>query len=94
MGRSRSPKRFAWNLLSAVAYSVAMKNLSTIREELGVAPAIADPSVVIKWATEPLFIANVVSAYLSRKYGFPAPLVMRFSFYLVWHIIYGGLIAS
>ncbi len=68
--------------------------LPYIREELSGAPAIADPSVVIKWATEPLFIANVVSAYLYRKYGFLAPLVMRLSFYLVWHIIYGGLIAS
>lgn len=68
--------------------------LPYIREELSAAPAIADPSVIIKWATEPLFIANVVSAYLYRKYGFLAPLVMRLSFYLVWHIVYGGLIAS
>ena len=40
----------------------------------------------------PLFIANVVAAYIFRKYGFLAPLVMRLSFYLIWHIIYGGLI--
>lgn len=40
----------------------------------------------------PLFIANLVAAYLFRKYGFLAPLVMRLSFYLIWHIIYGGLI--
>jgi hypothetical protein len=40
----------------------------------------------------PLFIANLVAAYIFRKYGFIAPLVMRLSFYLIWHIIYGGLL--
>ena len=39
----------------------------------------------------PLFAANLVAAYIFRKYGFLAPLVMRLSFYLIWHIIYGGL---
>jgi hypothetical protein len=40
------------------------------------------------------FLANVVSGWLFKKYGFLAPLVMRLSFYLVWHIIYGGLITG
>jgi hypothetical protein len=40
----------------------------------------------------PLFVANLVAAYIFRKYGFLAPLVMRLSFYLIWHIIYGGLV--
>ena len=40
----------------------------------------------------PLFAANIIAAYIFRKYGFLAPLVMRLSFYLVWHIAYGGLI--
>ena len=39
----------------------------------------------------PLFAANLIAAYIFRKYGFLAPLVMRLSFYLIWHIIYGGL---
>ncbi|MCI0423189.1 MAG: hypothetical protein L0312_28860 [Acidobacteria bacterium] len=68
--------------------------LPFIQGELSAAPAIAAPSIIIKWATEPLFIANVALAYLYRKYGFLAPLVMRLSFYLVWHILYGGAIAS
>jgi len=65
-----------------------------IQAELSGALAIAAPSIIIKWATEPLFIANVVFAYLYRKYGFVAAVVMRLSFYLVWHILYGGLVAS
>jgi hypothetical protein len=40
----------------------------------------------------PLFAANIIAAYIFRKYGFLAPLLMRLSFYLVWHIAYGGLI--
>ena len=39
-----------------------------------------------------LFISNLISAYLFRKYGFLAPLTMRLSHYLIWHIIYGGLV--
>lgn len=41
----------------------------------------------------PLFAGNLVTAYLYRKYGFLAALTMRLSFYLLWHIIYGGLLS-
>ncbi|MFY9619706.1 MAG: hypothetical protein WAM70_04875 [Pyrinomonadaceae bacterium] len=41
----------------------------------------------------PLFAGNIVAAYLYRKYGFLAALTMRLSFYLLWHIIYGGLLS-
>jgi hypothetical protein len=68
--------------------------LPYIKVELGTALAIAVPSILVKWATEPLFLANVLSGWLFRKYGFLAPLVMRLSFYLVWHIVYGGLIST
>jgi hypothetical protein len=37
-----------------------------------------------------IFGANLISAYLFRKSGFLAPLAMRLSIYLVWHVIYGG----
>jgi hypothetical protein len=78
----------------AAVVAALYEPLPSMREELGGAAAVAVPSVIIKWATEPLFIANLVAAYLYRKYGFLAPLVMRLSFYLVWHIIYGGLLAA
>lgn len=42
----------------------------------------------------PLFAGNLVAAYLFRKYGFLAALTMRLSFYLVWHLIYGGLLSA
>ena len=77
----------------AAVVAASYEPLPFIREEFSESAAIGFPSIVIKWLTEPLFLANIVSAYLYRKYGFLAPLVMRLSFYLVWHVIYGGLIA-
>jgi hypothetical protein len=63
-----------------------------VQEEMATTPPIAVPKIFVDWATEPLFLANVLSAYLYRKYGFLAPLIMRLSHYLVWHILYGGLL--
>jgi hypothetical protein len=37
-----------------------------------------------------LFAANLIAAYLFRKSGFIAPLVMRFFDYFIWHIIWQG----
>lgn len=34
-----------------------------------------------------VFVTNLVLAYLFRKFGFGASVVMRLAFYLVWHII-------
>lgn len=42
----------------------------------------------------PLFISNMVEAYEFKKYGFWAPLVFRFVFYIVWHIVWGNLITQ
>jgi len=78
----------------AVIVAALYEPLPYIREQLSSAPAIAAPSIMIEWATETLFLANVLSGWLFRKYGFLAPLTMRLSFYLVWHIIYGGLIST
>jgi hypothetical protein len=68
--------------------------LPHIREQLIGVSGLGILAVLIKWAIEPLFLANVLTGWLFRKYGFLAALVMRLSFYLVWHIIYGGLIST
>jgi hypothetical protein len=78
----------------AVIVAALYEPLPYIKEQLSSAPAIAVPGIIVEWATETLFLANVVSGWLFRKYGFLAPLTMRLSFYLVWHIIYGGLIST
>ena len=33
-----------------------------------------------------------VAFYLYRRYGFLAPLVMHYAFYVIWHMLWGGLV--
>jgi hypothetical protein len=78
----------------AVIIAALYEPLPHMREQLGGAAGLTVLIITIKWAIEPLFLANVVSGWLFRRYGFLAALVMRLSFYLVWHIIYGGLLST
>jgi hypothetical protein len=39
-----------------------------------------------------IYAVNLISAYFFRKSGFLAPLTVRLSLYLVWHIIVGALV--
>ncbi len=61
-----------------------------IREQLASTPARGDPGVWIHWAFEPLFLANLLTGYIYRRFGFLAAVVLRLSFYAVWHVAYGG----
>jgi len=40
---------------------------------------------------QPLYWTNVVEGCLLFRYGWFSPIVFRLSFYLIWHVIYGGL---
>ncbi|HKR65252.1 MAG TPA: hypothetical protein VJZ00_16085 [Thermoanaerobaculia bacterium] len=48
------------------------------------------PGVVIETILSPLFIGNLVTGWLYRRYGFLTCVVLRVVFYLVWHVTYGG----
>lgn len=39
----------------------------------------------------PLYWTNVFEGWLLLRYGWVSPIVFRLAFYLVWHVIYGGL---
>jgi hypothetical protein len=39
----------------------------------------------------PLYWTNVFEGWLLLRYGWLSPIVFRLAFYLVWHVIYGGL---
>ncbi len=78
----------------AVVIAALYEPLPHITKELSGVTAAAVPLVLVKWIFQPLFLANVISGWLSKMYGFLAPLTLRLSFYLVWHIIYGGLIST
>jgi hypothetical protein len=40
---------------------------------------------------EPLYWTNVFEGWLLLRFGWFAPIVFRLAFYLVWHVVYGGL---
>lgn len=41
---------------------------------------------------QPLFLANLLAAWEFRRFGVWAPFLMRYAFYLVWHVLYGGIV--
>jgi hypothetical protein len=55
--------------------------------------AIADHRWLAVAATpiEPLYWTNVFEGWLLLRFGWFAPIVFRLAFYLVWHVVYGGL---
>ena len=40
---------------------------------------------------EPLYWTNLFEGWLLLRFGWFSPIVFRLAFYLVWHVIYGGL---
>jgi hypothetical protein len=38
-----------------------------------------------------MYVLNIIEATLFWRYGFLAPLVFRFSYYFVWHIVASAL---
>jgi hypothetical protein len=40
---------------------------------------------------EPLYLSNVFEGWLLLRFGWFAPIVFRLAFYLLWHVVYGGL---
>jgi hypothetical protein len=40
---------------------------------------------------EPLYWTNLFESWLLWRFGWLMPIVFRLAFYLVWHVIYGGL---
>jgi len=46
---------------------------------------------VARTPIEPLYFTNLFEGWLLLRYGWVSPIVFRLSFYLLWHVIYGGL---
>jgi hypothetical protein len=40
---------------------------------------------------QPLYLSNVFEGWLLWRFGWLMPIVFRLAFYLVWHVLYGGL---
>lgn len=46
---------------------------------------------VILSVVEPLYWTNLFEGWLLWRFGWLMPIVFRLAFYLVWHVLYGGL---
>jgi hypothetical protein len=60
-------------------------------------PYVMDDVAARRWTEvalaplQPLYWTNVLEAGLLLRFGWIAPIVFRVGFYLVWHILWGGL---
>jgi hypothetical protein len=45
---------------------------------------------LVNWAFHPLFLSNLLTGYLYRRFGFLTAVLFRMSFYGVWHVAYGN----
>ena len=61
-----------------------------LAHDLHAAPAAAWPSILFNYLFERLFVANLFTGVLYRRYGIWAAVLFRASMYLVWHVGYGG----
>lgn len=50
------------------------------------------PVTVVNWAFHPLFLSNLLTGYLYRRFGFLTAVLFRLSFYAVWHVGYGNFL--
>jgi hypothetical protein len=48
------------------------------------------PVTLVNWAFHPLFLSNLLTGYLYRRFGFLTAVLFRMSFYAVWHVGYGN----
>jgi hypothetical protein len=48
------------------------------------------PVTLVNWAFQPLFLSNLLTGYLYRRFGFLTAVLFRLSFYAVWHVGYGN----
>jgi hypothetical protein len=48
------------------------------------------PMTLVNWAFHPLFLSNLLTGYLYRRFGFLSAVLFRVSFYAVWHVGYGN----
>lgn len=84
MLRRRALMPVFWTINAVVAaYEILPSALADARA--------ADWAAVAAAPLAPLYWTNLFEGWLLLRYGWPAPIVFRLVFYLVWHVAYGGL---
>ena len=60
-------------------------------------PAVIEDAGAGRWADvalapiAPLYWTNLFEGWLLLRFGWMSPIIFRLAFYLIWHVIYGGL---
>lgn len=74
---------------SVAFWAVAL--LTSLVEPVGVTAVVEVSGVALLAARAVTFLVNMEAAYMLRRQGFLAALITRVVFYLVWHVVYGGV---
>jgi hypothetical protein len=86
MGRLRGVAFWVANVVTSL-----YEPLPQIWEDLeNVERPVQAPATVVNWAFQPLFLSNLLTGYLYRRFGFLTAVSFRLSFYAVWHVGYGN----
>ena len=86
MGHLRNAAFWIANVVTAV-----YEPLPQVWEDLQrVDQPVQLPVTVVNWAFHPLFLSNLLTGYLYRRFGFLSAVLFRLSFYAMWHVAYGN----
>jgi hypothetical protein len=86
MGHLRNAAFWIANVLTSL-----YEPLPHVWEDLqGVEQPVQVPVTIVNWAFQPLFLSNLLTGYLYRRFGFLSAVLFRLSFYAVWHVAYGN----
>ena len=86
MGYLRNAAFWVANVLTSL-----YEPLPAIAEDLAhIERPVMATVTLVNWAFHPLFLANLLTGYLYRRFGFLTAVLFRMSFYAVWHVAYGN----
>ncbi len=77
-----------WIVAGVVTLTTALGQAYGTYQASGGRPDVLD--LILSFGLAAIF--EPVAFYLYRKAGFLAPLIMKFVFYVIWHMVWGGLI--
>jgi hypothetical protein len=88
MGHLRNAAFWVANVLVSL-----YEPLPHVAEDLArVEQPVQVPVTLVNWAFHPLFLSNLLTGYLYRRFGFLTAVLFRMSFYAVWHVAYGNFL--
>jgi hypothetical protein len=84
--RNRWQEQVFWGVAIMLSLCEPLGMLSVISQT-----GLLEQSIIPMFMIIVSYSMNVIGAYLFRKFGFLAPLTMRLSLYLAWHVVFGAL---